>query len=58
MLAVKNGEQRIGPKKLKVDGYCPKSNIAFEFDGCFYHGCVCIKPLRAKNNEEIAALKN
>ena len=33
--AIKNGEQRIGLKKLKVGGYCPKTNTAFEFDGCF-----------------------
>ena len=31
--AIKNSEQHIGPKKLKVDRYCPKTNTAFEFDG-------------------------
>ena len=56
--SVKNGEQHIGPKKLKVDGYCPKTNTTFEFDGCFFHSCECIKPSRAKNNDEIVALKN
>ena len=35
---IKNGEQRIGPRMLKVDGYSLLANTAFEFDGCFYHG--------------------
>ena len=55
--AIKNGEQRIGLKKSKVDGYSHQSNTAFELDGCYYHGCTCIKPSRSKNYEKIAALK-
>ena len=55
--AVKNGEQHIGPKQLKVDEFCPKTNTAFEFDGCFYHGCTCVKPSSTKNKEEIVAFK-
>ena len=37
--AIKNGEQRVGSHKLKVDGYDPLTNTAFEFDGCYFHGC-------------------
>ena len=55
--AIKNGEQRIGPKKLKVDGYCPLSNTAFEFDRCYFHGCACVKPSCTKNHKEIAAFR-
>ena len=38
---IKNGEQRVGPRRLKVDGYSELKKTAFEFDGCFYHGCNC-----------------
>ena len=55
--ATKNGEQRVGLKKLKVDGYCPQSNTAFEFDGFYFHGGASVKPSRTKNDKEVAALK-
>ena len=55
--AIKNGECRIGPRKLKVDGFTLSSNTAFEFDGCYYHECLCVKPSRTKTNEEIVAFK-
>ena len=38
---IKNGEQRVGPRLSKVDGFSKLTNTAFEFDGCFYHGCTC-----------------
>ena len=38
---IKNGEAKVGWQKLKVDGYCKQTDTAFEFDGCFYHGCTC-----------------
>ena len=40
---IKNGEECIGPQKLKVDGYCDQTKTAFEFGGCYYHGCKCVK---------------
>ena len=40
--AVKNGEQCVGLHQLKVNGHDPLSNTAFEFDGCYYHGCECV----------------
>ena len=33
--AIKNGEQHIGLKNLKVNEYCPQLNTAFEFDVVF-----------------------
>ena len=30
-------EKRIG--KLPVDGWCPKTRTAYQFHGCFFHGC-------------------
>lgn len=24
---------------ILIDGYCPKTNTCFEFDGCLFHGC-------------------
>ena len=37
-----HGEQRVG--KYKLDGYCKETNTAYEFDGCYYHGCdICYK---------------
>ena len=30
-------EKRIG--KLPVDGWCAKTHIAYQFHGCFFHGC-------------------
>ena len=32
------GEKRVGPYLL--DGYCEATNTAYEFHGCFYHGCI------------------
>ena len=43
---------------MKVDGYCHETNTAFEFDGCYYHGCMCVKRSHLKNDEEVAAFKN
>ncbi|KAK2138286.1 hypothetical protein NP493_5963g00000 [Ridgeia piscesae] len=32
-------EQRIG--KLLVDGWCHETRTAYQFQGCFFHGCPC-----------------
>ena len=29
----------LGSRKLKVDGFQAATQTAFEFHGCFYHGC-------------------
>ena len=34
---VNGREKRIG--KLPVDGWCPEARIAYQFHGCFFHGC-------------------
>ena len=35
---VSGREKRIG--KLPVDGWCPETRTAYQFHGCFYHGCL------------------
>ena len=36
------GERRIvnGTQRLLVDGYDAQTRTAYEFQGCFYHGCL------------------
>ena len=34
------GEHRLTPRNLPVDGFCEESKEAFEFLGCFFHGCT------------------
>ena len=34
---VNGREKRIG--KLPVDGWCPETRTAYQFHGCFFHGC-------------------
>ena len=37
------GEMKIGC--FSIDNYDPIKKIAYEFNGCFYHGCnICFKP--------------
>ena len=36
--ALNRGEKRI--LQFHVDGYCPQTMTAFEFYGCFWHGCL------------------
>ena len=35
------GEKRIGPTQLPVDGYDAASQTAYEFHGCYWHGHRC-----------------
>ena len=42
--------------KYKVDGFCPETNTAYEFDGCYHHGCkVCYS--EDKTTDKIAELR-
>ena len=50
--AEKNGEKRIGPRGLKVDGFSPSSNTVYEFDRYYFHGCLCIKQNKLKSLAE------
>ena len=43
-------EKRIG--KLPVDGWCPESRTAYQFHGCYFHGC----PKCHTDSEEINAV--
>ena len=52
------GEKRVEPYSL--DGYCEETNTAYEFQGCFWHGCPeCFKdrdtvnPISQKPMEEL-----
>ena len=40
-------EKRIG--KHQVDGWCSETKTAYQFQGCFFHGCSC-------NREEVNAV--
>ena len=41
------GEKRVGPYAL--DGYCPTTQTAYEFQGCFFHGCTRCFPATTVN---------
>ena len=52
------GEKRVAPYSL--DGYCEETNTAYEFQGCFWHGCPeCFKdrdtmnPISQRTMEEL-----
>ena len=50
-------EKRIG--KLPVDGWCAQTRTAYQFNGCFWHGCPkCHQPeeTNPKNNKTMAEL--
>ena len=50
-------EKRIG--KLPVDGWCAETQTAYQFHGCFWHGCPkCHQPeeTNPKNNKTMAEL--
>ena len=38
------GEHCLTSRNLSVDGFCQESNEAFEFFGCFWHGCIVCQP--------------
>lgn len=42
--AKNKGEYRIPESRYTVDGFDPSSNTVYEFQGCFWHGCLrCFK---------------
>ena len=43
-----NGERKLkdGTKSFLVDGYNKKTRTIYEFQGCFYHGCITCFPNR------------
>ena len=42
--AIKNGEARVEPRHLKVDGFSLATNTVLEFDRCYYHRCTSQNP--------------
>ena len=54
--ALNGGEKEltINIKSYKVDGFCEETNTAYEFYGCFWHGCTkCYQPniVNSKNQK-------
>ena len=40
-----NTEKRLGDRQLPVDGFDPTSNTAYQYMGCYWHGCPsCFDP--------------
>lgn len=37
--ALNGGEVQLLGTKYRLDGYCADTNTAYEFNGCFWHGC-------------------
>ena len=50
-------EKRIG--KLLVDGWCSETKTAYQFHGCFFHGCPCagkeVNEVNGKSMTELLA---
>lgn len=43
--AMNKGEFKLSNSRYRVDGYCEETNTCYEFNGCFFHGCIkCHKP--------------
>lgn len=53
--AMNAGEYKIG--NYKADGYCAATRTIFEYQGCYYHGCIeCYKPNKVNNiNKKLMA---
>ena len=48
-------EKRIG--KHRVDGWCSKTKTAYQFQGCFFHGCPCTQAeVNSVNGKTMAEL--
>ena len=48
-------EKRIG--KHRVDGWCSETKMAYQFHGCFFHGCPCTrKEVNSVNGKPMAQL--
>jgi hypothetical protein len=41
--AKNKGEFRIPGTNFKADGWCPSTKTIFEFQGCYWHGCLCFE---------------
>lgn len=49
--ALNGGEVSLPGTKYRLDGYCEKSNTAFEFHGCLWHGCPQCYPNRRQQTK-------
>jgi len=55
----RNGGEHVikdGPHKYYVDGYDPITNVVYEFNGCYWHGCPKCYPNRDEEREKMGEL--
>ena len=51
--AANQGEYRIPYSRYTVDGYDTLTNTAYEFQGCFWHGCPKCYPNRTERHQRL-----
>jgi G:T-mismatch repair DNA endonuclease (very short patch repair protein) len=39
--AINSREKRLGRRRIPVDGWDASTNTAYQYHGCYYHGCQC-----------------
>ncbi|XP_041376688.1 uncharacterized protein LOC121389144 [Gigantopelta aegis] len=60
--ALNGGEHQVPGTHYRLDGFCAKTNTAFEFHGCLWHGCRHCFPhersntIRPRTNQSIEEL--
>lgn len=42
--ALNDGEVNLPGTRYMLDGLCPETNTAYEFKGCYWHGCPIFFP--------------
>ena len=43
------GEAKIGPRQIPVDGFDATDSTIYQYHGCYTHSCYCKRPPRTKN---------
>lgn len=51
--ALNEGEFRLPGTNYLLDGYCPETNTAYEFHGCYWHGCPICFPTQRQQLKHI-----
>ncbi|XP_062597068.1 uncharacterized protein LOC134258520 [Saccostrea cucullata] len=51
--ALNEGEFNLAGTKYLLDGYCAETNTAYEFHGCFWHGCPLCYPQQRRKNKHV-----
>ena len=54
-------EKALGPKRVRVDGWCAETLTAYQFQGCLFHGHECqitagltVNPLNGKSLDDLS----